>query len=286
MNLSRDTENNSEITGDVDTGTISVLMSVYNDAEYVGRAVESIINQSYGEFEFLITNDCSSDGSRGILEHYAERDKRIILVDNEKNIGLTKSLNRMIERARNPFLARMDADDIAMPDRLERQIEVFRYKSEVDIVFGDTVLIDKNGAEICPSWRPDEKTILEVLPNRCYIPHPTVMMRKEAVQAVGGYDEEFWTGQDKDLWLRMLNTEKSFFYLSDTLLKYRINPDSVRGHTNDNYWFAVANRCIWNRQKLKALRYINRLDVYHKTLILVKLLLPNAFYYYKQISDD
>lgn len=285
MNLSRDAENNSDVTRDVDTSAISVLMSVYNDAEYVGQAVESILNQSYGGFEFLITNDCSSDGSRGILKHYAERDERIILVDNEKNIGLTKSLNRMIERARNPFLARMDADDIAMPDRFERQIDVFRHHPEVDIVFGDTVLIDKNGAEICRSWRPDEKTILEVLPNRCYIPHPTVMMCKEAVQAVGGYDEEFWTGQDKDLWLRMQDTGKCLYYLPNVLLKYRINPDSVRGYTSDNYWFAVANHCIWNRQKIKALRYTNRLDTYHKALVLVKLLLPNIFYYYRQLGS-
>ena len=286
MDLSRSTENNSDITGDVDTGTISVLMSVYNNAEYVGQAVESILNQSYGEFEFLITNDCSSDGSRDILKHYAERDKRIILIDNKKNIGLTKSLNRMIERARNPFLARMDADDIAMPDRFERQIEVFRHNPEVDIVFGDTVLIDKNGAEVCRSWRPDEKTILEVLPNRCYIPHPTVMMRKEAVQAVGGYDEEFWTGQDKNLWLRMLDAGKRFCYLPDILLKYRINPDSVRGYTGENYWFSVANRCIWNRQKLKALRYINHLDTGQKTLIFIKLIFPNIFYYYRQVGSS
>lgn len=285
MNPSRETENYSGIAGDVDTGSLSVLMSVYNDAEYVGEAVESILDQSYGEFEFLITNDSSSDGSRGILRHYAEQDERIILINNEENIGLTKSLNRMIERSRNSVLARMDADDIAMPDRFKRQIEVLRYNPEVDIVFGDTVLIDKNGAEICRSWRPDENTILEVLPNRCYIPHPTVMMRKEAVQAVGGYDEDFWTGQDKDLWLRMLDLGKRFCYLPDILLKYRINPDSVRGYTSDNYWFAVANRCIWNRQKLKALRYINHLDAYDKALIFVKLVLPNKFYYYRQVGS-
>jgi glycosyltransferase involved in cell wall biosynthesis len=274
------------VAEDVSASTISVLMSVHDDAKYVGQAVESILNQSYGRFEFLITNDCSSDGSRDILAHYAEQDERIFLIDNEENIGLTKSLNRMIERARGPYLARMDADDIAMPDRFRRQIEVFRREPETGVVFGDTVLIDKSGAEICQSWRPDEKTILRVLPNRCYIPHPTVMMRKETVEALGGYNEECWTGQDKDLWLRMRAAEVQFRYLKSVLLKYRINPDSVRGHSSENYWFAVANRCIWNRQKFKALHYINHLDTHHKIIILTKLMLPNIFYYYRQVGSS
>ncbi|MCS3695713.1 glycosyltransferase [Salinibacter ruber] len=255
---------------------VSVLMSVHNSAEYLAGALESIINQTYQNFEFLITDDCSTDESPSIILRYAERDDRIRFFRNEENQGLTKSLNDMLQRAEGDLIARMDADDISRLRRFERQVSAFEEEPIPDVVFSNTRLIDKNGDPICISWRPSKKKIVDLLGQRCYIPHPTVMARLEALREVGGYDENYWTGQDHDLWERMKACGADFRYLPDVLLDYRLNPDSVRAESSDDYWFKVSNWCIWNRKKWCSLRYIDRLTWSQRATIFTKLFIPHA----------
>ena len=261
--------------------TISVLMSVYNDEEYLERAIESILNQTYRDFEFLITDDSSTDRSRSIIQQYAECDERIWEFLNIENRGLTKTLNDMLQRANGRLIARMDADDIARRHRFEKQVQVFDSERPVDVVFGDTRFIDKRGAAVCISWRPDENEIIEQLGTRCYIPHPTVMVRTAAMREVGGYDETYRTGQDHDLWKRMKESDATFHYLPEVLVDYRLNPDSVHAGTRDDYWFRVSNVCLWNQNRLKSLAYLDRLSLWQRVQILMKMFVPHFIMRYR-----
>lgn len=101
---------------------ISVVMSVYNAEKYLPEAIESILHQTYSNFEFIIINDCSNDRSLSIIKEYSLKDNRIVLINNSANLGLTKNLNKAISVAKYEFIARMDADDVSLPDRFERQM--------------------------------------------------------------------------------------------------------------------------------------------------------------------
>lgn len=256
-------------------------MSVHNSANYLEGALESIIHQTYQNFEFLITDDCSTDESPSIILRYAERDDRIRFFRNEENQGLTKSLNDMLQRAEGDLIARMDADDISRLRRFECQVSAFEEEPIPDVVFSNTRLIDKNGDLICISWRPSEKQIVDQLGQRCYIPHPTVMTRAEAIRGAGGYDESYWTGQDHDLWERMKADGADFRYLPDVLLDYRLNPDSVRAESSDDYWFEVSNWCIWNQDRWQSLAYLDRLTTWQRVQILVKMMVPHFVLRYR-----
>lgn len=263
---------------------ISVIMSVYNDSEYLTDCIESILNQSFANFEFIITNDCSTDDSLQIIRNYANHDKRIKLINNVENIGLTKSLNKMIKIAKGEYIARMDGDDISFPERFKEQIDIFTTKKEVDIVFANTIYIDINGKKICNSWRPDSTDkIISLLPYRNYITHPTVMVKRNCLEKYNGYNNNCRTGQDHELWSRMKAGGVHFYFLNKRLLYYRLNPGSVRAN-DDPYWFKVAKSCIANKNKIKALSYLCRLTLKHKFVILVKFLIPHSFLVIKGLN--
>lgn len=264
-----------------DSPTISVLMSVYNDEKYLEDAVESVLGQTYRDFEFLITDDSSDDNSCEVIREYAEQDERIRVFTNEENQGLTRSLNDMLSKARGELIARMDADDISRKPRFEKQVALFESNPSADIVFGDTLLIDKYGDPVCQSWRPGEEEIIEALGTRCRVPHPTVMMRASAVRKVGGYDESYWTGQDHDLWQRMKRSGATFRYISEVILNYRLNPDSVHVDSERDYWYRVSNECVWNRNKLRALRYLDKLTWKQRAVILFKMIVPHFIMDYR-----
>lgn len=257
---------------------ISVVMSVYNGEEYLDASVKSILSQTFSDFELIIIDDCSTDGSSEMLASLSESDPRIRLLRNESNLGLTKSLNAGIRSAKGEYVARMDADDICMPDRLELQLAFMSSDPSLDLIYADTLLIDKNANPICRSWRPNTvKKVLDCLEVHNFIPHPTVMFKKSTFDKVGGYDEQYLTGQDLNLWLRMREQRCRFGYLNAVVLKYRLNPSSVRSYLS-SYWFSVANYCIWNGKKSGALRYFCYLTFKQKILLLVKMLLPFSYF--------
>jgi len=169
---------------------ISVIMSVYNDEKNVRPAIESILNQTFNDFEFIITEDCSKDNSLQVLREYAEKDSRIVLVENGENLKLTKNLNNMLSIAKGELIARMDSDDISLPQRFEKQVDILQNNPDVDFVFSSTMLMDKDGNDLCESWRPENvKSILDHMKYDSYIPHPTIMARKEIFAEAGNYTE-------------------------------------------------------------------------------------------------
>ncbi len=257
---------------------ISVLMSVYNGEEYLSEAIESILNQSFSDFEFIITNDKSTDSSRDIIARYANKDDRIIFIDNEENIGLTRSLNKMLKVARGEFVARMDSDDISETKRFEIQLKEMSVRP-VDVVFSGTTYIDKSGKIICESYRPDNlDVILKNLEIHNYIPHPTVMINKETLLENGGYDESYKTGQDKTLWVRLRDTDCKFSYVRLSLLRYRLNPRSVRAGIYSDYWNMVVNYCLWNKSRWSSIRYIHYLTARQLMVWGIKFFVPHFIF--------
>jgi len=207
--------------------TISVIMSVHNAGRFLAPAVESILNQTFRDLDFIIIDDGSTDASRELLERFAKRDQRVKLICQE-NQGLTASLNCAIALAKSDLLARMDADDLALPDRLGIQVRYMQQHPEVVLLGGAYELIDEAGRALTILTPPqDDATLQEhCLSGRTPICHPLAMMRSDAVRNVGGYDPQLTVAQDLDLWLKLGEIGK-LACVSDVLLRYRQHEHSV-----------------------------------------------------------
>lgn len=204
--------------------TVSVVMSVYNGEKYLRESVESILHQTYMDFEFIIVNDGSVDGTKEILEYYV--DERIVLLHQE-NIGLTKSLNRGIAVARGKYIARQDADDISKPLRLEKQVAFLEKNPDVGLLGTNFTFIDDNGKLLHNSYLPlDNENLQNRLARICTHCHTSVMIRKEALDKVGGYRDFFKYAQDYDLWLRISEKYK-IRNLSSFLVSYRETREAI-----------------------------------------------------------
>jgi glycosyltransferase involved in cell wall biosynthesis len=208
---------------------ISVVMSVYNGEKYAPEAVESILAQTFRDFELIVIDDGSTDGTKALLEGFAQRDTRVRLI-SRPNKGLTKTLNEGLGVARGEFVARMDADDVSLPTRFEKQIEFLRANPDCVCVGARVLRVDPYGSPLSES---DHKLTHEEIDAQLIeqglgwaITHPVAMMRRDAVQQVGGYREQFKTSQDLDLWLRLAEVGR-LANLPEILLKYRYHPESV-----------------------------------------------------------
>ena len=195
---------------------VTVLMPVYNGERYLAEAIESILNQTFGDFEFLIINDGSQDNSRTVLNSYS--DARIRVIDNERNFGLSATLNKGMELALGEYIARMDCDDICLPTRLERQVNLMDSQPEVGVC---GTWFDVLGQNAVRNFPQDDARIRIAMLGYCALAHPTVMMRKSYFTINGlFYDPAFKYAQDYDLWTRCMD----FFALAnvgEVLLHYR-----------------------------------------------------------------
>jgi glycosyltransferase involved in cell wall biosynthesis len=213
-------------------------MPVYNAEQYIRQAAESILKQSFSDFEFIIIDDGSTDDSKKILEELARSDPRIRLV-SRPNTGYTIALNEALQLARAPFIARMDADDVSMPTRLEKQVGYLQAHPECVVLGTRIMTIDPFGS---PLYEPNHKLThheieLQLLAGIGWaIVHPASMMRREAVMELAGYRPEMEPAEDLDLFLRLAEHGK-LANLPEVLLYYRQHVKSVN-HTR----FAEQNR--------------------------------------------
>jgi glycosyltransferase involved in cell wall biosynthesis len=208
--------------------SVTVLMPVYNAERYVTDALESILNQTFGDFEFIVINDGSTDKSLEILKRYAAQDDRIRLISRE-NRGLVATLNEGLALARTPLIARMDADDISLPERLQLQAAFMDAHREVVCVGSYCDIIDATGRVIgiYSSMPTGHKEILDSLLNGvCVITHPTAMFRRERVLHAGGYDAAWMLVEDHELWLRLCASGE-LAGIPIPLLRYREHDVSV-----------------------------------------------------------
>ena len=207
---------------------ISVLMPVYNGQAFLQSSIESILEQDYSDFELLAIDDGSSDDSVKILESYACEDPRIRIIRQEKNCGIVATLNHGLEIAKAEYIARMDADDIALPKRLGQQIRYFERNPNVAVVGTGVNFIDKFGRKICagPKYPTHNNDIKPYLFRDCCLFHPSVMVRKSVIKALGGYRNTFRHAEDYDLWFRV-SEKYDISNISDILMLYRIHPNQV-----------------------------------------------------------
>jgi glycosyltransferase involved in cell wall biosynthesis len=224
---------------------VSVLMPVYNAGPYLAEAVESILAQTFHDFEFIAVNDGSTDGSPGILQNYAARDRRMRLLDRP-NTGIVGALNDGLAVARGEFIARMDGDDISLPDRFALQLAFLEAHPDHVAVGAQGVMIDSDGDAIAPLEAPLTHEAIDALNmagQGSPIPHPVAMIRREPLERLGGYRREYQDAEDSDLFLRLAELGR-LANLPDRLLKYRINPTSVSrirpANQRKQAWEAVA----------------------------------------------
>lgn len=204
---------------------ISVLLPVYNAEKFVGAAIDSILTQSYNDFELIIINDGSTDGSEDLIKSYA--DPRIVYLENETNKGLVKSLNSGLAAVRGIYIARMDADDISCSDRFEKQVNFLERRPEIGVLGGAYREITSTGQERSIHRFPLTHHLLSW--SLCYrnpIAHPSVMLRKDLLTKIGGYPTDVIIPEDYYLWCT-LNSRTMFANLPDILIKYRLHGGSI-----------------------------------------------------------
>jgi GT2 family glycosyltransferase len=207
------------------TPIVSVVMSVFNAECFLREAVESILAQSFRELELIIIDDGSTDCSGSILDYYQRRDSRVY-IHHQENKGLIDSLNLGCALARGKYIARMDADDIAIRDRLFWQVDLMERLEDVGLLGGAVQLIDVAGRPLSISQNPIHDCEIRAALADCPFWHPTILMRKQAFQDVGGYRKLFVDAEDHDLWVRIADRYR-LANLRQVLVKYRIHPDQV-----------------------------------------------------------
>lgn len=222
---------------------VTVLMSVYNGEKYLPQSIESILRQTYKNFEFIIIDDNSSDKTSFLLQEYASLHEKIKLIKNEKKIGLTKSLNIGLNKAKGKYIARQDHDDISLPERLEKEVKYLEDNPEVVLVTGHLELIDSQGKILEQTRRYFEPPLIAwlLLFYNAIGGHSLVMYRKEEVLALNGYSEEFLYSQDHELWQRLVK-KGNFMILPKVLLQWRQHDQNISSE-NKTEQDALSLKC-------------------------------------------
>lgn len=207
---------------------LSVVMSVYNEpVEWMCQSIDSILNQTFSDFEFIIINDKPDRvENKQLLDEYASKDPRIVIITNEQNIGLTKSLNKGLDIAAGEYIVRIDADDISLPERFEKQVRFMDANPNV-VASGTGVFFINENSEIINRCQAltDSIAIRSLLLFQTAITHPSAIIRKE----IGGkkvcYNEHFRYAQDYALWASLVNYDLS--NIKEPLLKYRLTQNQI-----------------------------------------------------------
>ncbi len=206
---------------------LSIIMAEYNTEEvHLCQAIESILNQTYGNFEFIIVDDGGKNDMEAIARTF--NDNRVRIVKNLHNRGLVYSLNKAIEAASTKYLVRMDTDDVAERDRLERQVEFMDNHPEYSVV-GTRAYEISNGHNLGILGKSGEKTKRQIMRGDTMI-HPSVIMRKDVILNVGGYPN-YKRAEDLGLWCELLLAGSRFYVMEDVLLKYRVDPEDYKKRT-------------------------------------------------------
>ncbi|MCS7093307.1 MAG: glycosyltransferase [Patescibacteria group bacterium] len=206
---------------------VSVIMPVYNAEKFLSQAIESILNQTYKNFEFIIIDDYSTDNSKEILKTYLKRDKRIKVFFNRKNLGIEKVLMKTKKIFRGKYYARMDADDISRKDRLEKQIDFLENNPDYVIVGSNIRIIDENNKILGLRKYPEtHQEIVDYLYLGNPFAHPSVCLKADVLKKEF-YNEKFKNAEDYYLWWRILKLGKGL-NLQDYLVDYRFHSNQIK----------------------------------------------------------
>lgn len=206
----------------VDQPLISVIIPCYNAEKYVEESVRSIIHQTYDNLEIIVINDCSTDKTGSILKNLAKEDSRINYIENIENLKLPRTLNKGIGLAKGEYIARMDADDIAISNRIEKQMNFLYSNPDIDLIGSNVQSIDSQGKKL--HYRSYMPLTHEAITNGLYwkstLMHPSILAKKSFFKDLDGYNIIPYA-EDYDLWIRGFLTGKKFHNLEDVLLLYR-----------------------------------------------------------------
>ena len=259
--------------------TITVLLSVYNAENYVGIAIESILKQSFTDFELIAVDDCSTDKSWDIVQQYMKLDSRVIAKRNEVNLGGCKTLNVGLKLAKGKYIARLDNDDWSYPNRLEKQFDFLEAHPDVGIVGGVMEIMNQHG-EVTGKrkYNISDQEIRNKIFRYSPFSHPLVMIRKSILDKVGSYDPTYAPADDYELYFRIGN-ESQFANLPDVIMRYRLIPSSItfmqtkkmelatinvrnQYSKNPNYNFTLVDKIYNAFQYLSVYIVPSRLKIY------------------------
>jgi len=251
---------------------VSILLPAYNSESYIKQTIDSILQQSYTEFELLIINDGSTDNTANIIDSYT--DKRIQHIKNNGNKGLIFTLNKGIELAKGKFIARIDADDICLPQRIEKQVAWMQQNTNTTVLATTVQFINEHN-ESTGFWSLDLQSITSSAIKKnmvwqCCIAHPSVMMRTEVIKKYR-YNAHQKHTEDYDLWLQLLADGFVIEKINEPLLLYRVHTQSITGsiHRKRNSFFTIA--------KTKNHFLLNRIKKFNWGIFETKILLSGCF---------
>lgn len=254
---------------------ISVIMGTFNEEKHLSKSIDSIINQTYQDWELIICDDGSKDNTVSIVEKYMQKENRIKLIKNQTNKGLAHSLNNALKVAEGTWIARHDGDDIMLPHRFETQMKFLVENSKTDIVGSSAILIDEDDSE----WglrkgnsNPSDKNCMTI--THPFI-HPTVIMNGRLLKQVGGYTEDSTTFkrlEDYDLWRKMYLVNAEMANIQEPLMYYREDKNSYKKKKKIYRYYEMKARINASRDlNISRIRMILCL----KPLLLI--LIPNYF---------
>ena len=230
---------------------ISVVLPAFNCEKYIGEAIQSVLQQTFPDFEFIIINDGSTDKTEEIILSFS--DNRIVYEKNDNNTGLVYSLNKGVDMAKGKYIARMDGDDVCLPGRFKKQMDHLEQNNRVDILATVVTLIDETG-QVTGMWVADaknttEKDIREQLPKDNCIAHPSVMGKANIFKKYK-YDQAQSQSEDYDMWLRMVNDGVIIHKLAEPLLQHRILSSSFTRTNKTNVFWKIGEtqlRFAWQK---------------------------------------
>ena len=248
---------------------VSIIMSAYNEENYLGDSIESILNQTLSDFEFVIINDGSTDKTQDILQHYAQRDGRIKLVKNERNSGVAESLNRGIKAAQGEYIAIVDAGDTSHPERLKKQIELLESNKTAHIVGTWAYWINEK-KEIIGKWEiPTEVDGTQLYKTGGPI-HPSIMINRKLFEAIGLYDTKYKSREDYELYLRALRGNFVITNIPEFLISVMQRDRGIQ------FKHIKKNQIYMFKIKLKYLPYfLNFFSVFYTLRSLSSCLMPS-----------
>jgi glycosyltransferase involved in cell wall biosynthesis len=229
---------------------VSILMSVYNGANFLPKSIESVLDQSFANFEFIIINDCSTDNSLEIIKNYQRKDKRIKIISNKKNLGLTRSLNKGLKTANGKHIARIDADDYCRQDRLQKQTNFLEKNKNIFLVASWVLIVGEDSSPIGIKKIPVNSLVIakRLEKGNCLF-HSSIMFRSHPFAR---YRNKFIYAQDYDFYLRLLSKNKKIAVIPEPLISYRTSDETISIQKKAQQDFFAQKAKEFHKQRKKT----------------------------------
>jgi len=265
---------------------VTVFTPNYNKSKFLQETIESVLRQTYENFEYIIIDDCSTDNSWDIINNYASKDERIKTFRNDKNMKIVKTRNEgfHLSSSKAKYYAILDSDDVSTPNRIEEQVKFLEENPQYGLIGSNTIIIDEESKEIgYRKYASSDLEIRKVITRLNPIAQSSVLIRKKAIQEVGLYDEKWNVCQDYDYWLRiginwkLMNFEKP-------LIKYRLSRTQVKV---TNLKETIQNTYLIQKKAIKDYNYDDSIyNKFYRLVLRISFLYPKfAYFIYRRMIN-